>query len=923
MSDLEAKPKSTVWTKPVRLARGGMFKALGKLFVSGATQNWAGAARDALDVAAAVGQEADAGEQAGLLITRALGRALLELLDPYKMGFDEDVATDPEGIAAQIDAALAEQELVIDHRFLEHPRELAILEWFEGQILRWLEPVDLRGRDPKSIAARLPEYFVHALHREAIDRRGDYDRLFAEFEGEFDAAYRRERSWAGYRAWFLRELEGPVLGDSFSLPQVFVWPRAYHVEDAAPTRGRGRHPIHEPAEERRVVAWLRDTLDAWMAKADPHDAVRVISGDPGAGKSSFARMYAAHRMTKGERVLYVPLHLFDVQGDLGASLAKLCDEIAAFPELALEGDAAERELLLVLDGLDELSKQGRMGARLADEFVTEVLSKVDKHNYGGLRLSVLLCGRPIAVQGVQSRFRKPGQVVHLLPYCLTERERQLAWMDADDILGLDQRDEWWLEYGAHTGAGYEALPEALCGDALIETTRQPLLGYLLALVYEHALREGRELQKDISRNEIYDHLIERVYAREWGARRGHPALEGVEAGDFRELLEDMALAAWHDGERVTTVAAVEHLQGPTAAERLRAYAEQCEGVGQLFTAFYMRRHGRRHDGEETFEFTHKSFAEYLTASRMVAQVEVASRALDDQKRASGRRRDRGAHKHTRDILVEWLEVFGPTAISHDLLPYLRKEVALRDADDPGLARRWQLALIELIEQVLREGSPCEEIRPPLRFIDMCSWARNAEEALLVLLSCCSDTTEEISKIDWPERTSFGSWIRRLRDQPDDGLARRTIVGMSLTRLDLSNLALGSAELLHTNLAHSVLSQANLDCANLAYTNLAHANLAHANLDYANLTFTILDSVNLAHASLGYANLAHAALDYANLTHTNLTHANLDYVSLTYTHLDHADMTSAILVDTHFYRTTVSPKQFAKTYGTPAVLPDDD
>jgi uncharacterized protein YjbI with pentapeptide repeats len=949
MTEIEVQPKKSVWTRTLQLAPGGLFRGLGglvKLGMAKVTASPSLALAGVTDIVGSVQVTPDAGDQAGLLISRALAEALLKLIDPYKMGFDAAVATDEAGVAAQIDETLRGMQLRIPEDFLLRPRELELLEVVKRKIVEWLQPLSERalgGRHPESIAARLPEYFVYALHQEAIVRRGDYELLFRHFEGKFDEAYRRERSWERYRAWFAQRLQAPMFGDSFSLPQVYVWPRAYHLAESQTAR-RTRGGVSEPElagqKARRVVGWLRESLDAWVRGEDRRDAVRVLSGDPGAGKSSFARMFVQHWLEQGMRVVYVPLHRLDLRLSLEKSVEKLCEESEDYPRVEFDGEVAEDRLLLVLDGLDELSKSGRVEARLVEGFADEVLRKVDNRNQTQLRLQVLLCGRPIAVQGVASQFRQPGQVLYLLPYCLTEPERgQQEWVDSGSLLKLDQREAWWTAYGQCTRKATLEIPKSLRSEALLDLTRQPLLGYLLARNHDEALRAGRE--GAAGRNELYRQLIAQVYAREWGESKGHPVTQMGEE-QFFELFEDVAMVAWHDGERLVSIDALERRYGSNKAAILREYAAHCDDVGQLFAAFYLQQYG---DGrnEGAFEFTHKSFAEYLAARRMVEQVEVAVADGEARQRET---RGRQKPKAVEQTLVEWLQIFGPTAISWDLLPYLDEEVALRDAKQPGTARRWQLGLIAVIENMLREGMPCEQITPQLRFIEARRWARNAEEALLALLCGCAKVTKQVSEIGWPEPTSFGAWIRGLRDQPREDQKYVTVAGGCLARISLqgqqlNGCDLGGAMLDHANLESAVLTFANLESArmehatlsfadlsnailycasmkdaHLANVTLEYANLCHANMDSANLESANLESANLESANLCRANLTSAVLDSSNLAYASLEYACLESAHLKFANLHRAELDWAVLRNA-----TIDSEQLSHTDGMPAVLPD--
>jgi hypothetical protein len=638
----KVKPPTSIWNRPIKLNLGGLFTALGKAAVDVATGNRTEATKDVVDVVAAFGLTRGLEEQAGLLISRALIRAVDVLIEPYRADFPAVLFPGPINFSEEMNPALTRLRLTLDERFLEHPRDLAIVGEFQALVEQWLGHVDLQGRSAKTIAARLPEHFVYALHRECIEHGVDYSELFAAMRSEFSDAWRRERSWLEYEHWFRSELAEPVFAEDFGLEQIFIWPRAYYIEVGQQrTDGSPRAPWSartwsgEKGEERRHVVELRETLDSWLSERSREHAIRVISGEPGAGKSSFARMFAAHRMALGDRVLLVPLHTLSVTADLIEAITKLCHDTPPYPDAPFS-KAGKAPLLLILDGLDELAKQGHTGTRLALDFARHVQQAVDTRNRASLRLRVL-CGRPIAVQDVESDFRTTGQILHLLPYFVST-EAQSEWTDPDDRLAVDQRDAWWRKYGELTGRGHGGLPDELAGESLVETTCQPLLGYLLALVHRDAIAKGKAFDHDVSRNEIYGSLIASVHQRDYNKPgSGHAALRGITLDEFQALLEEMALAAWHQDTRIVSVAAVERLcEKSGLAGRLREYASASQaGVGQLFTAFYFRRQGARAGDDESFEFTHKSFAEYLVARRFVREVAVAAEELAERDTSKG------------------------------------------------------------------------------------------------------------------------------------------------------------------------------------------------------------------------------------------------------------------------------------------------
>ena len=57
---------------------------------------------------------------------------------------------------------------------------------------------------------------------------------------------------------------------------------------------------------------LETELEKWLDKSDKHDAIRIISGGPGSGKSSLTKIWAAKLSAQGKiKVLFVPLHHFN------------------------------------------------------------------------------------------------------------------------------------------------------------------------------------------------------------------------------------------------------------------------------------------------------------------------------------------------------------------------------------------------------------------------------------------------------------------------------------------------------------------------------------------------------------------------------------------------------------------------------------
>jgi len=151
----------------------------------------------------------------------------------------------------------------------------------------------------------------------------------------------------------------------------------------------------------------------------------------------------------------------------------------------LDPESPEPNLLVIFDGLDELASQGKAATETARAFVREVERVVERRNAKIIKLRVLISGREVVVQENESEFRRPRQVLTLLPYFQPREHDEYMLLeseeyhDPDNLLGQDLRQDWWANYGELTGRGYKGLPGELNRDDLAEITAQPLLNYLV------------------------------------------------------------------------------------------------------------------------------------------------------------------------------------------------------------------------------------------------------------------------------------------------------------------------------------------------------------------------------------------------------------------------------------------------------------
>ena len=141
-------------------------------------------------------------------------------------------------------------------------------------------------------------------------------------------------------------------------------------------------------------------------------------------------------------------------------------------------------------------------------------------------------------------------------------------------------------------------------------------------------------------------------------RRCDPVLAGVNEVDDREtferLLETIATAAWYGDGRTTTLEEARSLCPDDLKARFDSFAREEGRFVRLLAAAYFRESRERRGSRNAFEFTHKSFGEYLTARRLVREIGDLHENVSNL---------RGRYSED-DALRDWCKLTGPKAMEH-------------------------------------------------------------------------------------------------------------------------------------------------------------------------------------------------------------------------------------------------------------------
>ena len=893
------------WKRPIRLDANGFFSHLCEAAFCRKNPGWQRISDPATGSAKRPGVEALIEH----LLLRAMSRAFFDLLRDYFRLFNEDIPEENRENAnfrgKASEARIEQTPIILRKDFLDYPEQLDVVPLFQQSLLEWLACFPRDRVCVSAVSERLPSYFAFALDGEIQGAAKRYEPILSQIWDSREDDWRQERVWKSYYRWFNRELNTPLFGEAgFGVAQAFVWPRAWFEQSLERQDTEGPHDVPVGPRCQRSVVDLADSLDRWLDSPDTDvrdasDLVRVVCGEAGAGTTSFLKMYTQRRLARGDRILYIPLHLLDIRSDLVHSVESFCNQVDCYPRGQLHSEHQKGSLLLVFDGLDQLTKSGAPTASRAVDFVDNVKRTIDRREPSEPKLRVLIGGRPIAVQKIQTQFEGEGKILHLAPFYLP----MAAWEGQTDdsytgnvsLMDTDQRLEWWERYGELTGEGAAQFDRAMNSPRLDQLTRLPLNNYLITQISNVS-----DLSEVAGRNQICSRLVDRIWHRDWNVKSTNengadPLLSRAE---FHGLLREIGLAAWHERGHLASAASVERRCLGSALERpLQCFKERYgEGGGGWSPSFFFQKSLRTKGIGPAFEFVQKCFAEYFTSCRIVDTLVGIQRTLVNPESVD----ELGDGWDEERALLEWLQICGPAEMTSDLKRWIAGELEQRDEVEVG---ELQETLARLINETRLNGMPCEKLTTGHSFRSMANLARNAETALLVMHSCCARKTGGISSIDWPERNDAASWCKNLQVHCYDSGSCESIQslnhldfeGQHLPRADFFRAELAGSNFSHATLSHSILAEANMDHAILRQAVLSDADLQRVNLDGAMLAGADLSRADLSGANLAQANLDGATLVEADLGQANLNQATLAEANLKRVVLAKADLTRANLV----------------------------
>ena len=833
----------------IKIEKLDLFKGIFNIIKDVVGQKYTSIPADVINTIQSVKLDETHGNIGWKLISRALVSTLVQLIIEKLQFLDiDDIQT--SDLDKQLNELLNKDTYVIQKNFFKNPQKFLFLNDSKEIIIDFLKLFELENFEINNIMNRFNSYFILSLVDEYRTNINFYKSFENALNTPFNEAEENVLEWFRYGEWIKKQTEESVFGESFGLKQVYIPLKAYYIKE-------------KDHEKHNIIIELEEELLEWVNTGNKDDAIRIIRGGPGYGKSSFFKMFASKLIENNNNVLFIPLHNINIENDMVDAVKKFLQNSELLQVNPFESD----KLIIIFDGLDELTMQGKTISESANSFVREIQRQATTFNTIKLKLQILLSGRDIVIQQNESEFRKEKQIIRLLPYYLNEREQQILepFTDNKSLLEKDQRCDWWKKYGKLKDNFYKGLPSELKNKELDDITSQPLLNYLIALSYE---RGEVNFKNETNLNIIYEDLLIGVYKRAYDDNT-HRSLSTIKIEDFQRILEEIGLSTWHGDGRKTTVSEIEaHFKDGGLQKLLQEFIGDAEkGVVSLLASFYFKKSGETSSGDETFEFTHKSFGEFLTSKRIVASIEKIN--LNFEKYNQSRYSEEGWD--IKESLTKWLKVFSTKEIDIDLHKFINNEIELLSKQNNNL-EKLQNTISIFINYILENGLPVEKLDPrPTTFYKENKLSINAEKALLIMHGTIAKYTNIVSKINAKDIKLFGEWISRITGQRTNA---NEFILRFLNNLDLSGCLLYLRDFRESNLSNSIFKNTKFTQVNLYMANLKDADLDHAFLYSANL-----ESANLQDANLKGADLEGANLEGASLKDTNLEGAKLEGTNL--------------------------------------------
>ncbi len=846
------------------------------------------------------------GAKAYRLLLFALGEASAQvLLDDYSRNYDFKATFSYKDIKQVTEQAQNEEDFTFDDTFLSTPAEHPLVARFLENFQSLLEQSGANKRLLYGLEEKFKSYYIDAFHSEFSENYGQYSVLDSLLQNTTTPAYQREREWKEYRAQLIKQVYQPIFNEHFGLRQIYVPLNAYyHTEE-----GTGKEK-----QKKKVICRMEEELDEWMTQKAKRDTLRIITGDPGAGKSTIAKVWASKLAERGKRVIFISLNQVRKSTRPEEVIAEFINSKShrfRHNPYDLLGKEETTPILFIFDGLDEWIAEGSKSVESVKLFIREALRLLKEANVNKVILRALLLSRPIAIQENLEQFEQDCRVYHVLPLYVTEKFSKDNTIKYE-LLEEDKRPIWKALYTKFNRLNFkETLLQKDKGE-IAEISAQPLLIYLLTIALNAA--EGEINEESINVNSIYADILNHVYEREYEDEQKHRQTEDLTKDQYFEIMENIACSAWRRGdERTTTQKAIsqQFKEQPKKIQKLwDKYADEVKGsrgVEALLSSFYFQKKESVSE-DALYEFSHKSFGEYLMARYVIRILRKLSAIY---------RGDTDEAEDENIILRKWYEQFHHNGFEMSLISHIVRELILERFKKNNKILVWQEDLTVWLDK-FKNGLFIPE-QSSKSFLDFRKEEGNTLFSMLSLLSMVAFVNQQTFSItgwghinyknDETYSSEFRNWLSKISYQGDKYLTNIKLSGSWMFCLYLSDYKFASGLLSDTIWELVRLDRVKFHKANLETSHFTTCLISDCHFNRTNLRDFTMTDCRVTHTDFKLA-------DFRNSTIRNCHFSNVS--------LDLALLDNASFINVHFFKLNVKKNQLSKVktlYGSTG-LPED-
>jgi hypothetical protein len=542
----------------------------------------------------------------------------------------------------------------------------------------------------------LDERFKHALrtgsNRALCDDPAYFRVLEDGLAGLAGEGARRDGYWARHAHWISHQYtDAPIFSpdeaeiiplEAVYLPLRCFWHQTERVEEE-----NGTEVQHKTAH----VADLHRTAHAWLSSNAKYDPIRVVTGGPGSGKSSFARAFAHEVIQQGaHRVLFLQLQHMTLTDSLYDDIARYVDRrdtaTGKVGSPGLPGNPLEwrktddKPVLMIFDGLDELSAKEEAGERHARELLLALKLMLSPMNTDGTPIRALVLGRNLACQAAMVAANIPQE--HMLNVApIAKMDNATCMMphgnndieDPEHLMDDDQRVEYWQKWATLKGLDSKKTPSAIVATSMKELNVEPLLLHLLMI----SKYSGDDWEIAASnKNVVYEDILQKIFDR--NRNKDHFRAAGVDEPLFFEFMECLGIAVWRGNGRTGDENDFREIR-KLHLNREKKFKD-FPAASLKSVALNIHTRAGEEDASGGFEFIHKSFGEYLAARGLLSHALKIAGVLDENE--------------PEDVDLQWCQIIGFAELTPEIISFIFDEARLKLTPDAAIKAKD--ALTELI-----------------------------------------------------------------------------------------------------------------------------------------------------------------------------------------------------------------------------------